>query len=78
MGSSQIVNVQHMVKWIQEKPEALAYIRSQHTVDALPNWEGKLEGNADYAEILRGAGVSVPVGDTMGESVDDSVADDCC
>jgi hypothetical protein len=42
---------------------------------------GELEGDADYAEILRDAGVSVPVYDAVGESVADSdvadsVADD--
>jgi hypothetical protein len=37
---------------------------------------GELEGDVDYRALLQKAGVSVPVGDTMGLSVADPVADD--
>jgi hypothetical protein len=52
------------------------YVRSQYFADALPDWVGELEEGVDYRELLRNAGVSVPVDDTMELSVADPVADD--
>jgi arsenate reductase-like glutaredoxin family protein len=49
-----------MVKWIQEKPEVITYLRSQYSDKALPDWVSRLEGNVNYRELLRSKGGTVP------------------
>jgi hypothetical protein len=41
-----------MVDWLQKKPGVIAYLRSQYTPEALPDWVGELEGDDDYREII--------------------------
>jgi hypothetical protein len=76
MGSSQIVNVQHMVKWIQEKPEVIAYVRGTYTDDALPKWVGRLKGNVNYREFLLSKGVELPAMVDDSGSMDDGSGED--
>jgi hypothetical protein len=37
-----------MVKWIQEKPEVIAYLRTRYYANSLPEWMGVIEGDVDY------------------------------
>jgi hypothetical protein len=64
-----------MVKWIQEKPEVITYLRCLYTDNALPNWVGKLEGNVNYREFLRSKGVEVPATAVDDRDSMDDVAD---
>jgi len=54
------ITIQHMVKWMREKPEVIAYLRYLYSDNALPDWVGKFKEKVDYAEILRRAGVEIP------------------
>lgn len=49
-----------MEERIGNKPEAIAYLRSQYSSDALPDWVGKFRDKVDYAEILRREGIELP------------------
>jgi hypothetical protein len=61
-----------MVDWLQKKPGVIAYLRSQYTPEALPDWVGELEGDDDYREIIRKEGIDVPALDVDdGSSIDD-------
>ena len=56
------------------KPVVIAYLGSRHSAEFAPDWVGEPEGDVDYRELLRNAGVDVPTVDDS-DSMDD-VADD--
>ena len=72
------VTIRHMVGWLQHKPEVIAYIRSQYSPKALPDWVGEIEGDVNYRELLRSKGVTVPYVDDSSsmETVADAAVED--
>ncbi len=70
------MHIQHMVKWLQEKPEVIAWVRSQYTDESLPNWVGRLEGNVNYVEFLKSKGVDVTMEDNADAVNDTEQGDD--
>jgi hypothetical protein len=78
----KIASIQHMVRYMQSKPEVIAFIRAQYSPDSIPAWVGDLEGTTDYRGYLHSVGITLPdeapvsppgkMGDVGGDHGDES------